>query len=45
MSGIDIGLDFGKRGTTQNNLINQNFINLKVGFNFSDKWFNKRLIN
>ncbi len=45
MSGIDLGLELGKRGTTQNNLINQNFINLKIGFNFSDKWFNKRLIN
>lgn len=45
MSGIDIGIDLGKRGTTENNLINQNFINFKIGFNFSDKWFNKRLIN
>ena len=45
MSGIDIGVDLGKRGTLQNGLINQNYINLKVGFNFSDKWFNKRLIN
>jgi hypothetical protein len=45
MSGIDLGLELGKRGTTQNNLINQNFINLKIGFNFSDKWCNKRLIN
>lgn len=45
MSGIDLGVELGKRGTVQNNLVNQNYINLKVGFNFSDKWFNKRLIN
>lgn len=41
LSGIDLGIELGKRGTTQNNLINQNFINLKVGINFGAKWFNK----
>lgn len=45
MSGIDLGIDLGRRGTTQNDLISQNFINVKIGINFSDKWFNKRLIN
>jgi len=43
MSGIDLGLELGKRGTLENNLINQNFINLRIGINFADKWFNKRL--
>ncbi len=42
MSGIDLGIEFGKRGTLQNNLINQNFINLSIGLNFADKWFVKR---
>ncbi len=45
MSGLEIGLELGKRGTLKNNLINQNFINLKVGFNFADKWFRKTLYN
>ncbi|WP_160138664.1 hypothetical protein [Chryseobacterium sp. c4a] len=45
MSGLEIGVELGKRGTLQNNLINQNFINLKVGFNFADKWFRKALYN
>lgn len=45
MSGLELGVEFGKRGTTQNNLINQNFINLKVGLNFADKWFRKQLYN
>lgn len=45
MSGLDLGLELGKRGTLQNNLINQNFINLKIGINFADKWFVKRLYN
>lgn len=45
MSGLEIGVEVGKRGTLKNNLINQNFINLKVGFNFADKWFRKTLYN
>ncbi|WP_297984711.1 hypothetical protein [uncultured Chryseobacterium sp.] len=42
MSSIDLGLEVGKRGTTQNNLINQTFFNVKIGLNFADKWFVKR---
>ncbi len=45
MSGLELGLELGKRGTVKNNLINQNFINLRVGFNFADKWFRKTLYN
>lgn len=45
MSGLELGLEVGKRGTTKNNLINQNFVNLRVGFNFADKWFRKTLYN
>lgn len=45
MSGLEIGLEVGKRGTLKNNLINQNFINLRIGFNFADKWFRKTLYN
>lgn len=42
MSSLDLGLEVGKRGTTQNNLINQTFVNVKIGLNFADKWFQKR---
>ncbi|AZA84667.1 hypothetical protein C1637_07465 [Chryseobacterium lactis] len=45
MSGLELGIELGKRGTLQNNLINQNFINFKIGFNFADKWFRKALYN
>lgn len=45
MSGLELGIEAGKRGTLNNNLIRQNFINLKVGFNFADKWFRKSLYN
>lgn len=43
MSGIDLGIELGKRGTLDNNLIRQNFVNVKIGINFADKWFNKTL--
>ncbi len=43
MSGIDVGVELGQRGTLKNNLVKQNFVNLKIGINFADKWFNKRL--
>jgi len=45
MSGLEIGVELGKRGTVKNNLINQNFVNLRVGFNFADRWFRKKLYN
>ena len=43
LSGIDLGLEVGKRGTLDNNLIRQNFVNLRIGINFSDRWFQKAL--
>lgn len=43
MSGIDLGIELGKRGTLDNNLVRQNFVNVKIALNFADKWFNKRL--
>lgn len=45
MSGLELGVEVGKRGTLNNNLINQNYINLRVGFNFADRWFRKNLYN
>lgn len=42
LSSLDFGIEFGQRGTTANGLIAQKFINLKVGLNFSDKWFQKK---
>ncbi len=41
-SNINIGFDFGKRGTTKAGLIQENFTNFTIGLSFSDKWFVKR---
>ena len=44
-SSINLGFEFGKRGTTNNNLIQENFFNLTVGLSLSDRWFEKRKYN
>jgi hypothetical protein len=38
----NIGLEFGKRGTTNQNLIQENFINLQFSLSLNDRWFQKR---
>ncbi|MFB9121385.1 hypothetical protein ACFFUE_09335 [Bergeyella porcorum] len=42
MNSIDLGFEVGKRGTLNNNMISQTFVNFKLGLNFADKWFQKR---
>lgn len=41
-SNLNIGLEVGKRGTTFNNLVQENYFNISVGLSLSDKWFVKR---
>lgn len=45
MNSIDLGLELGRKGTLENNLIQQTFFNVRIGINFADKWFAKRLYN
>ena len=42
---INVGIDFGKRGKAEANLIKENYFNFRVGFSFVDKWFKKRKLN
>jgi long-subunit fatty acid transport protein len=44
-SSVNLGVEFGKRGTTSSGLIQENYINFSVGFSFNDKWFVKRKFN
>lgn len=39
---IDIGVEAGSRGTTDNNLIKENFINFTFGVSINEGWFHKR---
>jgi len=39
---INIAFELGERGTTDNDLIKEQYVNLRLGFTFNDKWFLKR---
>ncbi|HLS29645.1 MAG TPA: hypothetical protein VK021_02185 [Flavobacteriaceae bacterium] len=39
MSSINIGAEYGQRGTTAAGLIKEEFINIYIGISLSDKWF------
>ena len=42
---INIGAEFGQRGTISNGLIRENFMKVNVGFTISDRWFAKPRID
>lgn len=39
---LNMGFEIGQRGTLQNNLIKEKFINARIGITINDKWFIKR---
>ena len=41
-SNANVGLEFGKRGTTNQDLVQENFINLQFSLSLNDRWFQKR---
>lgn len=42
-SNFNLGFEFGRRGTTDYGLIQENFINTFLSFSLNDRWFEKRL--
>jgi hypothetical protein len=44
-SNANIGLEFGKRGTKNQNLVQENFINFSVSLSLNSRWFEKRKYN
>lgn len=38
-SNINIGVEYGKRGTVDAGLVQENFFNVFIGLSFNDKWF------
>jgi len=45
-SSIDLGFEFGKKGTDSNGLIEENYFNLSIGLSLGDySWFKKRKID
>ncbi|MBS9462007.1 hypothetical protein KIM67_06255 [Flagellimonas sp. 389] len=44
-SNLNLGVELGRRGTTDQNLIEENYIKINVGLSLNAKWFEKRRIN
>ncbi len=44
-SNMNIGVEYGSRGTTKANLVKENFFNFNLSFSFNDKWFQRRKID
>lgn len=44
-SNINIGFEYGKRGTIYNGLLRETYANITVGLSFNDKWFRKSKID
>ena len=45
LSTVNMGFEFGKRGTTNNNLIQENYFNFRLSLSLTDNWFVKRKID
>jgi len=44
-SNANLGFEIGKRGTTNQNLVEENFINFQISLSLNDRWFVKRKYN
>jgi len=44
-SNANIGLELGKRGTTNANLVEENFVNFQLSLSLNDRWFEKLRFN
>ena len=44
-SNVNTTFEFGKRGTTNENLVEENFINIQLSLSLNDRWFIKRKYN
>ena len=40
-STLNIGVEYGAKGTIANSLVKQNYFNLSIGLSLSDRWFQK----
>jgi hypothetical protein len=41
-SNLNVGFEFGKRGTAKANLVQENYTNVIISLSLNDKWFVKR---
>ncbi|WP_298516960.1 outer membrane protein transport protein [uncultured Kordia sp.] len=45
LSNVNLGVEFGKRGTINSGLIKENYVNFHISLSLNDKWFIKRKYN
>lgn len=41
LSNLNIGIELGKRGEVTNNLVQENYVNVRLSLSLNDKWFRK----
>ena len=44
-SNVNMGFEFGKLGAGGESLIEENYVNIRIGFSLNDRWFIKRKYN
>ncbi len=44
-SNMNVGFEYGKRGTTVADLVEETYFKVSIGLSLNDKWFQKRKIN
>lgn len=44
-SNINVGVEFGRKGTTASDLVQENYVTFSVGMSLNDRWFEKRKFN
>ena len=42
---LNVSLEYGQRGTTNHNLIKEDYFGVRLGFDINDIWFRKRVID
>ncbi len=45
LSAMNLAFKFGQRGTTDNNLLKENYFRVHFGVSFNDRWFQRRVLN
>ena len=45
LSNLNLGIELGQRGNKEDGLIQENYLNFRVGLSLNDKWFNKYKID
>ena len=44
ISNLNFGFEYGKRGSTKGNMVQENYFNFRLSISLNDKWFEKRQI-